>query len=221
VGEISRLSIPFWKKLLSYMFEFPLETIHGKDNLPLTVCLHKGRFQLYSENAIYSWDDLYTQFRDVFNHLDSEIKQKKEVLLLGLGLGSIPYLLENKMAINAYFTAIELDENIIYLAEKYTLQYLKSGISAVQADALAFPFYTEEKFDLICFDVFNDHLTPIEFFSREYFEALNDCLEPEGLLLFNVLRAQNPPIKNILSVFPKAIPFKSNENDVWIARKES
>ena len=218
MGEINRLNIPFWKKLLSHIVEFPLETVLGNDNLPLTVCLHKGRFQLYSENAIYSWDDLYTQFRDVFNHLSPEIKQKKEVLLLGLGLGSIPYLLENKMGVDAYYTAVELDESIIYLAEKYTLQYLKSGISTVQADALDFPFYTEEKFDLICFDVFNDHLTPLEFFSTDYFEALKECLEPNGLLLFNVLRAQNPPIENILTVFPNAIPYKSNENDVWIAR---
>jgi len=218
VGEINRLNIPFWKNLLSHLVEFPLETVLGNDNLPLTVCLHKGRFQLYSENAIYSWDDLYTQFRDVFNHLAPEIKQKKEVLLLGLGLGSIPFLLEHKMGVDAYYTAVELDENIIYLAEKYTLQYLKSGISTLQADALAFPYYTEEKFDLICFDVFNDHLTPLEFFSTDYFEALKESMEPDGLLLFNVLRAQNPPIENILTVFPNAITYKSNENDVWIAR---
>jgi predicted membrane-bound spermidine synthase len=218
VGEINRFTVPFWKKILSYLIEFPLETISGQNDLPLTVCLHKGRFQLYSEQEIYSWDDLYSQFRDVFIHLSPEIKDKKEVLLLGLGLGSIPYLLEKKMGVDAYYTAIEIDESIIYLAEKYTLQYLNSGISTVQADALAFPFYTEEKFDLICFDVFNDNETPLDFFSTDYFEALKECLEPNGLLLFNVLRAQQPPIENILSVFPNAVPFKSNENDVWIAQ---
>ena len=96
MGEINRFTVPFWKKILSYLIEFPLETISGQNGLPLTVCLHKGRFQLYSEKAIYSWDDLYSQFRDVFIHLSPEIKDKKEVLLLGLGLGSIPYLLEKK-----------------------------------------------------------------------------------------------------------------------------
>lgn len=220
MGEINRSNIPAWKKILSYFFELPLETILSNQQLPLTVCYHRGRFQLYSENAIYSWDDLYTQFRDVFNYLSIEIKEKKEVLLLGLGLGSIPYLLEKKMGVNAYYTAIELDEQVIYLAEKYTLQFLNSSISTIQADALAFPFYTEEKFDLICFDVFNDHLTPLDFFSSEYLEALKDCMEPNGLLLFNVLRAQNPPIHPILNVFPEAFPFKSNENDVWIARNK-
>jgi len=90
VGEINRSNIPAWKKILSYFFELPLETILSNQQLPLTVCYHRGRFQLYSENAIYSWDDLYTQFRDVFNYLSIEIKEKKEVLLLGLGLGSIP-----------------------------------------------------------------------------------------------------------------------------------
>lgn len=218
MGEINRVTVPFWKKILSHLIEFPLETISGKNGLPLTVCLHKGRFQLYSEQAIYSWDDLYSQFRDVFMHLSHDIKNKKEVLLLGLGLGSIPYLLEKKMGVDAYYTAIEIDENIIYLAEKYTLQYLNSSISTVQADALAFPFYTEEKFDLICFDVFNDNETPLDFFLTEYFEALKECLEPNGLLLFNVLSAQQPPIENIFSVFPNAFPFKSNENEVWIAR---
>jgi spermidine synthase len=61
-------------------------------------------------------------------------------------------------------------------------------------------------------------LSALDFFSTDYFEALKECLEPNGLLLFNVLRAQQPPIENILSVFPDAVPFKSNENDVWIAR---
>jgi predicted membrane-bound spermidine synthase len=220
VGEIIRCSIPLWKNILSYIFEFPLETVLNNQNLPLTVCYHKGRFQLYSANAIYSWDDLYSQFRDVFNHLSDEIKEKKEVLLLGLGLGSIPYLLEKKMGINAYYTAIELDEQIIYLAEKYTLQYLNSSISTIQADALAFPFYTQEKFDLICFDVFNDNETPLDFFSSDYMNALKDCLEPNGLLLFNVLRAQNPPLEQLLSAFPGATPFTSNENNVWIARNK-
>ena len=45
-------------------------------------------------------------------------------------------------------------------------------------------------------------------------------MEPNGLLLFNVLRAQHPPIHPILNVFPEAFPFKSNENDVWIARNK-
>jgi hypothetical protein len=44
----------------------------------------------------------------VFIHLSPEIKDKKEVLLLGLGLGSIPYLLEKKMGVDAYYTAIEI-----------------------------------------------------------------------------------------------------------------
>lgn len=220
MGAKSRLNFPFPKILLSYLIEYPMETIRSQDGLLLTVCLRNGRLQLYSDHAIYSWDDLYTQFRDVFNILRLEIKQKKEVLILGLGLGSIPYLLEKKLGIDAYYTAVEVDENIIYLAEKYTLSFLKSGFSTICADALTFPQYTEEKFDLICFDVFIDNETPAAFFSADYFEALKDCLEPNGLLLFNVLRAQNPPMEHLCSAFPLAFPFSSNDNDVWVARKE-
>jgi len=221
VGISLKRRFPRWKIWASFITEITLERTYDRNDKILTVCLSRGRVQLYTENAIYSWEDRYTQFREVFYHLAPTLKGKKEVLLLGLGLGSIPFILEKKLGLFANYTAVECDEQIIYLAEKYLLKYLDSPMCTMHADALAFPTYTKERYDIICVDVFEDQVTPLAFFSKKYLENLRKCMGSGGLLLFNILRTQRPPVETIAAVFPGAYPFRSGENDVWVAWKNN
>lgn len=84
----------------------------GSEHNPnLEVAIHKGRLQLLSDNAIYSWDDLYDNFRKAFEHLNIKDQQLKEVLVLGAGRPLIPLMLEKTFhQKDCYFTAIEIDE---------------------------------------------------------------------------------------------------------------
>ena len=89
--------LDWFKKYWSYISPVHLESIQGLENQTLSVYMSNGRYQLTTENAIYSYDDLYANFSLAFEKLDwKQFPEKSHVLVLGLGLGSIPYMLEKK-----------------------------------------------------------------------------------------------------------------------------
>jgi len=181
------MHIPAWKRYLSYVVEIHLESAASEYNPHLYVSMRQGRFQLSTAHAVYSFGDLYTNFAKAFAQTKLEELPGKEALVLGLGLGSIPYILEKKMGLDFHITAVEIDEVIIDLAYRYTLSELESPIDLICADAEIFVASTYQRYDLICMDVFLDDQIPGPFQQVEFLEQLRDLLSPGGLLLFNVL----------------------------------
>jgi spermidine synthase len=179
--------IPFWKKWLSYLTPVHLEATGSDQNPELTVLLNQGRMQLLSGNAIYSWDDLYRNFTVAFETLKIEQRLVREVLVLGLGLGSVPFMLEKKFGKSCHYTAIEYDETVAELASRYTLSRMKSPVDIVIADAEIFVEVCEETFDLIIIDIFEDDLTPPQFEEPDFLRSCHGLLNPGGLMLFNRL----------------------------------
>jgi hypothetical protein len=179
--------IPLWKKWLSYLFEFHLESAPSDLNPHLYVSLRKGQFQLSTANAIYSWGDLYDNFFKAFQRLPVSDWDKREVLILGFGLGSIPIMLEHKFNRNWHFTGVEADESVLWLAGKYTLPALKSPLELHAADAASFVLQTECAYDMICMDVFQDDRIPEEFQTETFLQSLKLLMNPEGVLLYNRL----------------------------------
>lgn len=176
-----------WKKYLSYLFEFHIESAPSEYNPHLYVSLSRGRYQLCTANAIYSFEDLYDNFGLTFEKIDLNKIPGKRVLILGFGLGSIPILLEKKFKKKYTYTAVEIDESVIYLANKYGVSALHSPIEMICADALTFVQVSQEKFDLICMDVFLDDIIPQEFQQNDFLEVLKNMLTPKGILLYNRL----------------------------------
>ena len=182
------MTIPIWKKYLSYFFELHIESAPSEINPHLYVSLSRGRYQLSTANAIYSYADLYDNFTLTFQQIKLA-PTIKDVLILGFGLGSIPYMLEKKFAKQYHYTAVEIDENVLYLANKYVLPELSSPITMMPADAFAFAHYCHDKFDLLCMDVFLDDVVPDNFETEHYLQQLGNLLNPNGILLFNKLAA--------------------------------
>ncbi len=202
------MTIPTWKKYLSYLFEFHIESAPSEINPHLYVSLSRGRYQLSTANAIYSFADLYDNFTLTFQQIKLT-ESIQDVLILGFGLGSIPYMLEKKFGKDYHYTAVEIDENVLYLANKYTLPELTSSITMMPADAFAFVHYCHDKFDLICMDVFLDDIVPENFESTDYLEQLASLLNPNGILLFNKLASNKKDKKQaaaFFEIFKKVFP---------------
>ncbi|MEM6317184.1 MAG: fused MFS/spermidine synthase [Bacteroidota bacterium] len=212
------MKIPLWKKLLSYFFEFHVESAPSDINPHLYVSISRGRYQLSTANAIYSFADLYDNFTVTFQKIKLPTHQK-DVLILGFGLGSIPYMLEKKFDRQYQYTAVEIDENVLYLANKYALPDLTSSITMMPADAFAFVHYCHDTFDMICMDVFLDDTVPENFESEHYLRQLATLLNPNGVLLFNKLAATQKDRQQAAtffelfqSVFPKGTYLEVNGN---------
>ena len=199
---------PIWKKYLSYLFEFHIESAPSEINPHLYVSLSRGRYQLSTANAIYSFEDLYDNYLLSFQKIKLP-EGDKSVLLLGFGLGSIPFMLEKVFKQRYQYTAVEIDENILYLANKYTLPKLASPITLLPADAFAFVHYCHDKFDLICMDVFLDDKIPPKFETEAFLVQLKNLLNPNGILLFNKLTATKEDRREVrlfLTTFKKIFP---------------
>lgn len=180
---------PKWKQWLSYLWEIEIETSASEHNPHLQVLLSRGRYQLCTEEAVYSFGDLYDNFFKAFKQLPLDHLNIREVLILGLGLGSIPQMLEQNFKQNYHYTAIEIDEEVAYLAQKYVLHELHSPIEVICTDALIYLDQTEATFDLICMDIFMSDVIPAKFEETDFLQMLKASLAPKGVLLYNRLAA--------------------------------
>ncbi len=176
-----------WKKWLSHLVEIHIESTSSEHNPHLYVSLVKGRYQLSTANAIYSYEDLYDNFALAFEKIDLDRLNIQNVLILGFGLGSIPLILEQLFEKSYHYTGVEIDEEVIYLFNKYALPELKSGFELITADALAFVEQANESYDMIAVDIFQDDIIPERFQQQSFLENIKKLLKPEGILLYNRL----------------------------------
>lgn len=219
---------PFFKSLLSYFVDIQLEYTSSEFNEDLYIFLSDGRYQLRTNKAIYSFEDKYVNFYKTFKALNWEKMNIEKVLLLGLGLGAIPQMLEINFDKQFEYHIVEIDEEIINLAQKYTLNDLKSPTYVYEMDAEIFVDITEEKFDLIIIDIFIDRTVPKKFESSDFLEKLKYLLYDNGIILFNRL---NSDTENFLSntkyfdkifktEFPDAKMFFVKNNIILTSRND-
>lgn len=215
------MKISWWKHWLSYINEVSIETVSSDLNPELNITLNNGKFQLSTKKAIYSYDESYNNFSHAFNKITLP-KDQSEVLILGLGLGSIPLILQNSFKKTFYYTGVELDHAVISLFSKYTLPRLNSTIEIQEADALSYIMQNEKSYPLICMDVFQSDVIPKEFQSIEFLNSLRRSLTKNGRLMYNCLAYNKEDIRRtkeflettFLSVFPEGGYIKAHGN--WI-----
>ena len=109
-------SFPFFLKLASYFYPVTIE----KSSTPyeLELVLSKNKLILNSKHANQSNDSLEQAFHECFHHLGIYTKEFNNVLVLGLGLGSVVHLLNKNGNINQ-LTAYENNPQILAWLEKY------------------------------------------------------------------------------------------------------
>ncbi len=185
--EKSKGVIPAWKYGLSYLWEVHVESAPSMINPHMYVSLKNGRMQLCTKNAVYSYEDRYDNFRLLFKQIRLGDRAFERVLLLGLGLGSVPLLVELSGLSVEHMTFIEIDENVIYLAEKYGLNRLTTPYTTYCVDAQQFIKIHGEKYDLIISDIFIDDEIPTYFLSTAYLDSLDQLLAENGLIIINTL----------------------------------
>lgn len=181
------VKIPYFRTILSYLWDQRIEVTESIYNDYLEICLSRGRWKLNSENATYSHEDLYTNFYKVFKHINIQEKSLERVLILGFGLGSVVVMLENEFAQSAQYVGVEIDEVILDLCYRYLEPKILKDVELFCMDAFDFTLDHQQSYDLIIVDVFIDTITPNKFRSKRFLTKLSKMLRPEGLLLYNTL----------------------------------
>ncbi len=128
-----------------------------------------------------------------------------DILVMGLGGGSLPKLL-HKINPGLKIDAVELDPEVLKVAEKFF--YFKDGVHAdvYINDARIYAKKTDKKYDVIILDAYKSEFAPYHLLTKEYFEELSSILKEGGLLLFNMYDPHNreihkPVLKTLRAVF--------------------
>ncbi len=213
-----------FKKILSYIFNFPIEKVQSQFSGEVQVSLRQGQYMLSTNNAIYSFGKKYTSFDVAFKAIYIQKQKIETVLVLGFGLGSVVDLLENHQTINEII-AIDADSKIIDLAKKYLHSNLKNKTQYICEDAEKFVLETNKKFDLVLFDVFIHNETPMPFMQQKFLLALKNIVNKNGILLFSKIedsrksRIENQQFESVFTtVFKESFTINTNGNKVftWI-----
>jgi len=198
-----------WKLGLSYVMDIRLRKLSSEINGDMELFLSRGQYKLSTANAIYSFGKHYRSFGRAFEKLDIlNNLGVKRVLGLGWGIGSLAELLRDHSSLES-FTGIEHDPTLIELYHGLTEGSESLATHLIHADAIEFVKSSEgqsdERFDLICSDIFIDNLTPSSVISETYINGLIRLGSEGARILVSKLnmsvqdRQQNLEFENLLS----------------------
>ena len=213
------------KKLLSQFTPIKLETKESEFSGTLNLVLSRGRISLQTSNAIYSYEDLYINFLELFREMKFEYIKGKKVLILGMGMGSVPFILQEIHQKHFEYDLVEIDPVIIDMAQKYTLNHYQLQCNIHCTDAYSFVEQCNSKFDMIIVDLFIDDLVPEHFETQSFLVNLKKIMHGDTLLIFNRLsnhKMNHEKTKKFYeqtfkSEFPDAIKKNIFNNDMLLS----
>ena len=217
------------QKLLSYLWDVQIDYRFSEINGDLVVFLVKGRYQLCTANAIYSFETKYANFGNIFqNYIDINVIPGNRVLIAGLGLGSVPQILDELRPKSWNFDAIEIDPEICELAALYGYHLISSPIQTHILDASLYMQLCKEKYDLVCLDLFIDDEIPESCISLEFLQDVRNTLSQKGLVIANTLAFSEKHKKwskeyfteKFKAIFPKGCIVHTHKNYMLISNRE-
>lgn len=113
--------------------------------------------------------------RNFFDHTGS-------MLLIGLGGGSIA---NSYSAAGWKVDAVEIDPVVTQIAKKY-FGFRSEDCRVFHADGRQFLRSTDERYDLIIMDAFGSGSIPFHLITKEFFELIQEHLQPDGVFAINV-----------------------------------
>lgn len=213
------------KKWLSYVWPFTLKSWQSEYSGRMELILVNGKKVLNTQHANYSFDSLHRVFQQVLKKHIPSLKPDENILLLGLGGGSVPYIFRREMNLNNSLTAVEIDPLMIQIAkEEFDVEAL-GNITIIQADAVSWISNCTEKYACIIIDVFIDDQVPASIQSIQFLNKIKRILLPGGRLFFNTIQRnknQNPQnitlYQNLKGLgFNLYFEIVDEENVVWVA----
>ena len=173
-----------FKKIISYIYPITRK-VQSQYSGKLELTVMNGRKVLDTRHTNYSYGSLQRVLKYSIDQLNSSKTQN--ILVLGLGGGSVIQTLREEKKYKGKITAVEIDQIIIDIAaEEFEIQS-NDQTKIVCADAWDFVIKNTQKYDLIIVDLFIDNKVPSKFLKLEFWKRILDKLSEEGDVIFNTL----------------------------------
>ncbi|MFV8392083.1 spermidine synthase [Flavobacterium sp. LB2P6] len=219
------------KKIFSYLI--PIKIYETKSSLSksIEVTWANGELVLDSENANYSYGSLQRILRLGLKNIGYEkIVPMNHILVLGVAGGSVIKTLVDEINYKGKITGVEIDPEIIKIANTYFKLDKVKNLEIVIDDAFEFVLKTKTKYDLIIIDIFQDTTMPNFLFETFFINRICSLLKSQGFILFNTMllnESQNLRNKKYVSEFYKnqfqikTIPRVEVHNELILIEKLS
>nr|WP_314864721.1 fused MFS/spermidine synthase [uncultured Flavobacterium sp.] len=176
------------RKLFSYLIPITVYKIKSAWSKSIEVTLANGELVIDSENTNYSYGSLQRILRLGLKTIGfRQIKNMKKILVLGVAGGSVIKTLSNEIQFKGAITGVEIDPEIIKVANSYFHLNQIPNLTILIADAFEFVLQANEKYDLIIVDIFQDTKMPGFLFENFFTEKLCALLQTKGYILFNTM----------------------------------
>lgn len=172
------------RKLVSYLI--PLTRyIKSEYNGMLELTTIDGKKLLNTKNTNYSYGSLQKVLR--FSLKQTDLSMTKNVLVLGMGGGSVLKTLRNDFGYSGNIVAVDIDSVIIDIAKQEFQIAEDNNTKIIHSDAFHFVMNTEDTFDLIIIDLFIDNKVPDKFLLLDFWREVINRINPNGSVIFNTL----------------------------------
>lgn len=127
----------------------------------------------------------------------------RRALFIGLGSGAAPMRLHQLMP-NVEIDVVEIDEAVVRVAEEW-FGYDDAGgkIDTHVGDGRSWLAASDDRYDIVMVDAYNADSIPFHLTTREFLEVVRGHLEPDGVVLANLIGAAEGPRSSLLRSFVK------------------
>ncbi|GFN40282.1 MAG: polyamine aminopropyltransferase [Marine Group I thaumarchaeote] len=121
---------------------------------------------------------------------------------------------------------VEIDPDVIDAAKNYFYLQDNPRMRIFNDDARIFLSKTDEKYDVIILDAYTKNYVPFHLITLEYFQLLDESLQPNGVIVSNLLGSLVGDTSNLVrsvyktmnDVFPTLYLFPTRENSAGISQ---
>ena len=217
-----------FKKILSYFYPITVYNKSSNISKSLEVTLYNGKTLLNTKNTNYSYGSLQSVLKKGLLVIGkTEISKMDSILVLGVAGGSVVKTLITDFEFTKSITGVELDPEIIEIANSYFDLDKVTNFKCIIDDAEQFVSTNKDFYDLIIIDIFKDTEMPEFLFQESFIKAIKQRLNKNGYILFNMMlldASKKDKIENYLNHFEtqnyskKALKNVERYNDLIIIK---
>lgn len=217
-----------FKKILSYFYPITVYNKSSNISKSLEVTLYNGKTLLNTKNTNYSYGSLQTVLKKGLLTIGkSEISRMDTILVLGVAGGSVIKTLITDFEFTKSITGVELDAEIIEIANAYFDLDKVTNFKCIIDDAEQFVATNKDLYDLIIIDIFKDTEMPEFLFQESFISNIKQRLHKKGYIIFNMMildASKKDKIEQYLKCFEeenytkKALKNVQRYNDLIIIR---
>jgi spermidine synthase len=187
-----------FKKILSYFYPITIYKETSTISKSIEVTLYNGKMLLNTENTNYSFGSLQSILKTGLLDIGAtEISRMESVLILGVAGGSIIQTLVSDFSFSKKITGVELDQEIIHIANSYFDLDKIPNFKCVIADAEKFVQTDTSHYDLLIIDIFKDTEMPEFLFQESFISNCKQLLNKNGYILFNTMHLNKNNLSKI------------------------